>query len=668
MKRYRAIEVILTTNHVEPPAQDDFGKAAAIAHRIDKGSWEGSKTKSHGFKELLGKGGFKTVYQVGSVAPKSLEFVLAKLIVQKQTEELTKKCIRTTMTEVISMMYLYGLARMTVWITGVEKEYREEFIDDKGVRMVIYLPRIAGQDLHKRIAKNPHAIDLNLRIRWFNQVYSQLKELHFGRLYMGDFKPANIMVDDVLGASIIDFGGLRRPWLWPTCTTRIYSLSNTDPEVHAHFMSLWKNSVGTSLDGLFSGYISTDLRVYAKSAAAAITSRPDNEKREYNSRKVNGYDLGLYGIHHDMFSLSVTALEMGLVNSSNEGLFRTVLANHVRPYHMEQFVNHLRASYTGDPALLDKPSSFHPLTSVNGVIVRPAVNSTLDPDALTAQLVRKELAIAEQEVRGGAITALERDARAQSLNVFEDAMKVFRVLSTVSSVYQVAGGVGGRNSVDTKHQVMTALINQLTWTITGDQLRDTLTRILAASLVNRSLIAKDITRSFEALVNALKRSNDLLIIQTRWSPQLTSSTPLDNVREIVINKALLLDGGVAEHDAFKKKHLNERLLHLVDAAVATGPTHPATRAQVVEAIDRMLATSKASITSSPLKEIANIRLAGQANRLSNLSSSENIENEKWAVIAGHETELSFMNVLGNESAASIDAYNTAVNRLYSNPT
>jgi hypothetical protein len=282
-------------------------------------------------------------------------------------------------------------------------------------------------------------------------------------------------------------------------------------------------------------------------------------------------------------------------------------------------------------------------------------------------LIAKERERWDAEVNAGALPAEERDARGLALSAFEDAMVIFRAFSSLPDVYQVAGGVGGKKTVDVKHQTMTALINQLTWTTGANQLNNTLTRIFTASLVNRSLITRDLTTSFQALLGVLRTNVKVRdIIIARWLPDYTvDSAPLA-LRQSVLDKAALLDpeGGVTEQGAFKKGHQNERLLRLVDEAAARAPAEPATRQQVLAAIEALLVNSKATLSAGPFGEVAKIRLAGQANLDFTPTAEMETLNGVLAAMTGDQALSAFENLFGPESDESIMRYDAAVRHLY----
>lgn len=662
MKKYRAIELILTTNAVEPPENNDFGKKAAVTHRILKGSWEGSKTKAQGFKSKLGAGAFKKVYEIpgASGVISDVDFVLAKLQLEQDSEVQTKVKIGRTMFELLATMYIYGISRMTTWIASVDR------LSDIGVkehtrRMVVYLPRVNGRELKQAIGKDSVSLDLNQRISWFNQICSQVRDIHRGRLFLGDLKPANIMADATSGVTLIDFGGVNRPWLLPKARTPAYDLRVDRSTVY--FEKAYSACLGTPMPSLVKDALLEATRQLILTSDALSTST-----REYRRNiRPSGIYQGLWGVYYDSYAIAIMALEMKLVDSSNINTYNKIIQNNFRPFYLQNFLNELRARYTLDLSTLDKPSPFHLLNTVNGIRVRCATSSMLDPEPLIRSMKNQHIKELGQEVILRTIERDERERRAEALGVFEDAMVLFRSFSSIPEVYQVAGGVGGRKTVDAKHQAMTALINQISWTYDATELGHTLTRLFAASLVNRSIISKEVTTSFEALVRNAKADNTLLRMQTYWSPRVNSViTPLA-FREIVLDKAKLLAPVVEEEGAFKKVHRYDTLSRIVDPAVALGADAPANKESVITAINASLSIVKGNVQSGPLRVIERMRLAGQSNRDSGLDPGETAVTDEWAATAGSLAETAFHSFIGTESAASIGDYNHDLDIIYSSP-
>jgi hypothetical protein len=292
----------------------------------------------------------------------------------------------------------------------------------------------------------------------------------------------------------------------------------------------------------------------------------------------------------------------------------------------------------------------------------------LDPEPLIRSIKNQHIKELGNDVIHHTIDREERERRAEALGVFEDAMVVFRAFSSIPEIYQVAGGVGGRKTVDTKHQAMTALINQISWTYDATELGHTLTRLFAASLVNRSIISKDITTSFEVLVRQSKAVNTIRIIQAYWSPTVSSTMTTSAFREIVLDKAKLLAPVVEEEGAFKKSHRYDTLARIVDPALVTAPDGPANKETVIASINASLTSAKVNVQSGPLRVIERMRLAGQSNRDAGLDMQEATLTDEWAATAGSLAETSFHSFIGSESAASIDEYNYDVEFIYNQPT
>jgi serine/threonine protein kinase len=659
MKKYRAIELILTTNTVEPPESTDFGKKAAVTHRILKGSWEGSKTKSQGFKSKLGAGAFKKVYEIpgapGTVS--DVDFVLAKLLLEQDSDIQTKAKIGRTMFELLATMYIYGIPRMTTWIASVDKLSDQGF-NDLTRRMVLYLPRVNGRELKESIGKDAAAIELNQRIRWFNQICSQVRDIHRGRLFLGDLKPANIMADAATGVTLIDFGGVNRPWLLPRARTPAYDI-RVDRST-AYFERAYLASLGTPMPPVTKSALLEATRQLVLASDALNTAA-----RQYRRDiRASGIYQGLWGVYYDTYAIAIMALEMKLVDSTNLHAFTQIIQQNFRPFYVQNFLNELCARYTLDPGTLDKPSPFHLLSAINGIRVRCATSSMLDPEPLIKAMKNQHIKELGKEVILHTIDREERERRAEALGVFEDAMALFRVFSSIPEVYQVAGGVGGRKTVDSKHQAMTALINQLSWTYDATSLGHTITRLFAASLVNRSIINREITTSFEALVRHAKAANIVPLIQTYWSPMVNSAITLSEFREFVLDKAKLLAPVVEEEGAFKKSHRYDTLTRIVDSAVALAPEAPAKKENVIAAINLSLSTARLNVQSGPLRVIERMRLAGQTNRDSGLDARQNVLSDEWAATAGSLAESSFHSFIGTESTSSIDEYNLDLDTIY----
>jgi hypothetical protein len=576
MKNYVAIEITMTSGGRQiPGSNEDFGRQAAVAHRIAKASWVGQapfqreESSARGkvrqvptHSKLLGEGSFKSVYETPEKgAPQATEFVLAKLDCAEAghvAERVDWSRVKNAVDDVVKTMVLHGIPRMTIFVRF------DFFLGETRAKLAVYLPRCHGTELEDVVSGKAPS-DENLRIRYFLQLCHQIRELHTAGYYHSDLKPANVMADPVRGVSLIDFGGVRRVWQATKTTTASYSIIAPD---YAERLPRVAGRAKVALPAALTNAVEKARRLLGN-ANATLKAAP--MKAYARKTGVGDIPLGLYGAAFDTAALMMIALELKLFDAVTIPLFTKLAEENFHPRFLQPILAHFESMYAGADLQALHADRLSVLTTVDGVTVNGSTTVGIDPESVAVEVERRFREQLAERVARSEMTETEADARAQGLGVVDDAFKLHRSLVQLTRLYKRKELIDG-GSVDTKRRALTGLIDSLTFAADAATLHGLLLKLFVVSLVNTGMFSTTYTESFNVLFAWVKNPTILPLVSKYFDATLKEDTKREDFHGRVLAAASVLDASLGVRDAYKTKNrFGAILAALGDAPGAGGP-------------------------------------------------------------------------------------------------
>lgn len=531
MKNYYSFEIsLLHQGNALAAGDSNFAKQAAIEHRVAKASWIGQKpntykdphsgkTKSSSSK-FLGAGTFKQVFETparvagqGQVSSPPIDFILAKMDCGRSMDVSVWKESFAAIDDMVKNMVLYGQARSTLYAT----------FDDGIPRMYLYLPRVKGQELAV-VAADSTNVDKNTRIRYFFDLYSELKTLHTAAFYHADFKPANAMADSLVGASLIDFGGVKRCWHPYRVHTPGYCICNK--KYGDRFAKLYLRYRGKAAPKKYLDVISAIKDTFNQRHSELSYGR-------YKRQTINNKPW-IFGAAYDLAALFLISLELGLWNDTTEPDFIKWLTTFFTGTGIQPVMAALRSEYTGVVPLDGRPIKLRVLSLADGIEVFPSDRPGIEPSAVREVIRRRYQEQLDFDYDNSPIYTAEDHTRDQAeLLALDEAFQLFDHFSRIPHVYKKQE-IGRGKTLETKDLVLTNLINSLTYINDPALIRTALTKIFAVSLVNRNYFGKTHTTSFNQLLTAAKTPELVPLIQKHFDGLFTAETTANEFHDRVL--------------------------------------------------------------------------------------------------------------------------------------
>jgi hypothetical protein len=589
MKHYRAVEIWFTKggSALDGAQGKDFGARAAAQARVDKLAWMGDALAPHprvdGKKVLLGAGGFKDVYVRPTPlrgAADRIDYVLAKLDLTAPAGKDPDSRLESAMVDVVASMLVLGQPRMTVYYSDVPED---KLTGPRKPRLCWYCPRVAGRSMDAAEARpladgtgGTSADDVNRRLRYFLQLCAQVRKLHEAGFAHYDIKPANVMVDPRVGATVIDFGGLRRAWHPYSVSTRNFNPSSKyDPKTKqvlaeytfvTYFIEQYKANEkrrrGAEAEPAPSLVAAVQAGCLSMERMKLIVADAHKQKTAVPPEALT------FGVRFDIASLWQTALELGLWNDANEGAFREVANTSFAPAAFQALLDALAASYTGTEPLAQPGTPFDAiLADFEGLETYDHGHCNVnESEAFDALLARRAVA--------AHLLAWQVGRREEGVLEGEPYIAAFALHQALARTGLYRGKI--TKGTTSKEATITSLINCLSWATTDLEIQRILTDIGLACLVNQGMWTKAQPTSFTTFLSACKGERTRPIINARWltdpAHALTPETTGARFREIVLEKGALYYPAFAADD-FKKANRAETLkmvgAHVQDPGAAT---------------------------------------------------------------------------------------------------
>lgn len=568
MKTYRAIELTLVVPSEPQPAETDFGKAAAVLHRVMKASRAGAP-QAAGAR----RGAFKSV-TVPSAGP-SLVAVESTFALARMRIDGEMISPRVPAGEALGVMAAYGLRRMTVF-----------YGHKQGADPVVYLymPLAKGEDLLSVLpqVKAKPAVAAAL----FLDLCRQVKALHRAGFYHGDLKPENVMVDrgNTPRAQLIDFGLLRRAWRPSGMGTLKYAVYGGN--FAFALLHVVTSSVGTETRRAFYAALKDQAAKFQTYATHMTTMASDQGMRNYAhlaGDKGKPFRSCIGSVQIDNAALVFIAAEMGLLTEDTAPDFLACIEHAYEPAYFKRLKAGLRARFAPNVV---KAHALAPLPAASELLVEVRDDNTLSPEGVANELTRL--------VRENAATGEAAAGRGDDAQAMADAQAIFKAFSAIKDVYAAPG----TRDVNPKVAVLTALIDLASWSTSRAELNECLSKIFFVALVNRKSgwNYRKYTNSFTALLTRMNRQ-DLGPVAARWLavPERTPAAVYDAVINAVrglcpaVNERLTARGSTK----LKAELRDEVFMDLVRTSVPNAPG-PNTRANAAAQAPTLAANQKAA--------------------------------------------------------------------------